>query len=93
MAQVPHHVYGPVSIGYGDAIRVDLSARCNVIALPTYEYENYKRGRTFTYYGGYATATPVIIRPPIGMYYVVIDNGGSSYRLRASVSVIRRRGY
>lgn len=86
-----HTVYGPEYVGYNDYLRVSLDTACNVFAVDAYNYARYKRGENFKYYGGYAKESPVILRPPSGSYYVVIDNGGASYRLRASVQVISER--
>jgi hypothetical protein len=90
-AQVPHTAYGPVYVGKYQVIKVSLDARCNVFAIDRYSYENYKKGLNYKYYGGYAKKTPVILKPPSGTYYVVIDNGGESYKLKAAVQVISLR--
>jgi hypothetical protein len=88
LAAIPHEAFGPNYIGYGDVIRVDLDTACNVFAVSTWDYQQYRRGRNFNYYGGHATQSPFYIKPPPGTYYVVIDNGGDGYSLRAAVHVI-----
>lgn len=89
--QTPHTVYGPVNVGYNQVIKVSLDARCNVFAIDSYNYDRYKKGLSFNYIGGYAKKSPIILKPHVGHYYVVIDNGGDSYQLRASVQVISLR--
>jgi hypothetical protein len=90
-AQTPHTLYGPVSVGMNQVIKVSLDTRCNVLVLDNYNYDRYKNGLSYKYFGGYATKSPVILKPPTGRYYVVIDNGGDSYKLRAAVQVISLR--
>ncbi|MEN9796426.1 MAG: hypothetical protein RL653_122 [Pseudomonadota bacterium] len=88
----PHAVYGPMFVGQNDTIRVDLDTAMNVFAVNLFNYELYKQGRSFNYYGGQARKSPVFLNPPMGSYYVVIDNGGDSLGYaRAGVQVLRRR--
>lgn len=87
----PHHAYGPKYVGYGDTIRVDLDTACNVMAMDNYNYQRYQRGENFDYFGGYVKKSPFFLKPPSGSYYVIIDNGGDGYQLRASVRVMRSR--
>ena len=90
-AAPPHHKYGPEYIGHGNSIRVDLDTVCNVFAVDSYNYEKYKNGASFNYFGGRATKSPFFIHPPSGTYYIVLDNGGDGYNLRAGVHVIQGR--
>lgn len=90
-AQIPHTLYGPVYVGQNQVIKVTLDTRCNVFAVDSYNYGRYKKGLSYQYFGGYAKQSPIYLRPPIGNYYVVIDNGGDSYSLRAAVQVINLR--
>ena len=90
-APPPHAAYGPEFVGYKDNIRVDVDTACNVFAISTYDYDDYKQGRSFNYYGGEATYSPFYINPPSGSYYIIIDTGGGSIEgIRASVQIIHR---
>lgn len=85
----PHAAYGPEWVGYNDVIRIDIDTVCNVFAVTAGEYANYQEGRSFFYYGGEATSTPVYLTPPPGSYIIVIDNGGAGINnIRASVRII-----
>ena len=89
----PHTTYGPEYLGYQDKIRVDIDKAMNVMVMDYFNYQNYLSGQAFRYYGGHYDRTPVFITPPNGgSYYVVIDNGGDSYRVQVGVHVIKH-GY
>ena len=88
IAAPPHAVYGPLEVRRGDVIRVDLATGCNVYALDTFNYEQYKKGRKFQYSGGLATGSPFILKPPRGSYLVIIETGGEGAPPAAAVRVI-----
>ena len=91
IAAPPHAVFGPLDIRRGDAIQVDLVEACNVYALDSFNYEQYKKGRKFQYSGGLAKVLPFIVKPPRGTYFVVVDSGGGTPAPTASVRVVRAR--
>jgi len=91
VAAPPHAVYGPLELRRGDTIQVDLDTACNVYALDTFNYEQYKKGRKFQYSGGLAKASPFIIKPPRGSYLVVVDSGGAGAPPAVSVHVVHAR--
>lgn len=58
---------------------------CNVLLMDTNNYNNYKMGRKFNYYGGHYKQSPVLIPiPHSAIWHVVIDGG----KVRATVEVI-----
>ena len=70
---------------------VTLDAQCNVLLLEDSAWLAYKNGGAFTYYGGWATQSPVRLTPPHhGHWHVVIDLGGRAGRVGASVRIIGR---
>lgn len=80
-------------LSFRDSVQVQLDSQANVILLDDLNFENYKNSRQYTYYGGLATRTPVYLKPPFpGHWHLVIDLGGGSGSVNASVSVIRK-GY
>jgi hypothetical protein len=87
MAEELHY---DVTTARGDFIRVRLSgSAANVLVMEDGEYENYRNGRTYNYYGGYYTRTPVIIRPGVyGKLNVVINLGGLPGSVSAVVHVV-----
>lgn len=73
-----------------DVVEVTLDKQANVRLLDTLNYHAYKRGIQHKYYGGLAKTSPIILNPPhAGHWHVVIDLGGFSGTVKASV-VIRK---
>jgi len=80
-----------VQLGSSDVVEVTLDKQANVRLLDDTNFSNYQRGQKYTYYGGLATKSPAHLRPPqSGHWHVVIDLGGYSGTVNASVNV--RRG-
>jgi hypothetical protein len=77
----------------GDMVEVSLTGNAaNVLLLDTANFESYKAGRQYTYYGGYARTSPFRLAPPHpGRWHLVIDLGGASGNVRASGSIISRQ--
>jgi hypothetical protein len=72
--------------GPGDVIQVRLDKQANVRLMDSNNFQKYSNGQQHTYHGGYAKTSPVNLRPPRqGHWYVVIDLGGSSGQVHASV--------
>lgn len=77
----------------GDAIEVTLLGHAaNVLVMDDGNFVNYQSGRQFLYYGGYYTQSPVVIVPPsAGHWNVVVDLGGGSGYVNASIRVLPGR--
>ena len=59
---------------------------CNVMLLDESNFQRYRNGTKFTYFGGKATRSPVILTVPESkVWHGVVDFGG--YRGSSSVSV------
>ena len=68
---------------------VNLDRQANVMLLTDTDYSAYRGGRSFYYYGGWATRSPVRLSPPHqGNWHLVIDLGGYAGTIRAGVRVI-----
>ena len=81
-------VHSEVSVQSDEAVIVELDHAANVKVMDTANFQGYRRGEAHRYYGGAATRSPVAIRPPHGgRWFVTIDLGGRSGRIRASVRV------
>ena len=75
--------------GQDHLVVVDLDAQANVCLLSDSDFDAYRHGRSFHYYGGLARETPVRMRPPHhGRWHVVVDLGGRCGRVRAGVRVM-----
>jgi len=69
----------------GDVAEVTLDRAANVLQTDPANYDDYNHGRSFQYYGGYATTSPVRLAiPKEGHWHVVVDLGGDAGQVRAS---------
>lgn len=74
----------------GNIVEITLRGNAaNVLLLDSSNYNNYKSGRRYKYYGGYVTKSPYkIIVPYSGRWYVVINLGGYKGQVHSSVRVL-----
>jgi hypothetical protein len=78
-----------VDLGPGQGLLVDLDRQANVQVMDSMNFQRYRRGQAYRYFGGRALRSPVPIKPPhAGRWHVAIDLGGASGRLRADVRVV-----
>ena len=76
--------------GRDDVVLVTLDTQANVMLLDDGNFSAYRNGRSFHYFGGWATNSPVRLTPPhSGHWHVVVDLGGNSGTIRASIRVVR----
>lgn len=81
-----HHEF---NAGSGDRIRVVLDKQANVRLLDSSNFARYRSGQSHHYHGGLVTESPYILSPPhYGTWHVVIDLGGYSGTVRASVQLL-----
>lgn len=73
-----------------DIVEVILDKQANVRLLDDLNFSFYQRGKQHSYYGGLAKRSPVRIPcPNAGHWHLVIDLGGYSGTVTASVKVIK----
>ena len=78
-----------LDVGPDDVIEVTLDHAANVQLLDSTNYQDYRAGRSFHYYGGYVKTSPFRLRPPHqGQWHLVIDLGGYAGAVRASARVL-----
>lgn len=78
--------------GTDHLVLVTLDAQANVMLLDAANFPAYRDGRSFTYYGGWASRSPVRLQPPhYDHWHVVVDLGGAPGRVGASVRIVRRQ--
>ena len=76
--------------GSDEIVLVTLDSQANVMLLDDINFSAYQDGRTFNYYGGWATQSPVRLVPPHpGRWHVIVDLGGASGTVRAGIRIIR----
>jgi hypothetical protein len=89
MIDAMNYLHYEIDADAGDRVEVTLDRAANVQLLDPLSYANYQNGQGFSYYGGYATTSPVHLDVPYaGHWHVVIDLGGGPGSVRASVRVI-----
>lgn len=76
--------------GPENVVVVTLDHQANVMLLDDMAFSAYQSGGRFTYYGGWATKSPVQLRAPSsGHWHVVVDLGGRSGQVRAGIRIVR----
>jgi len=84
------YLHNELDLSAGDVVQVTLDGQANVMLMDPANFEAYRNRRSFRYFGGHATKTPVRLSPPHGgKWHLVVDLGGSAGRVRAGVSVLR----
>jgi hypothetical protein len=75
--------------GSENVVVVTLDRQANVMLLDDLAFSAYRSGRRFAYHGGWATQSPVQLRPPShGHWHVVVDLGGRGGQVRAGIRVV-----
>lgn len=83
-------VYNLGNLEKGNIVEVILKGNAaNVLLLNSSNYNNYKNGRRYKYYGGYVKSSPYrIVVPSNGRWFVVINLGGYGGQVRSAVRVL-----
>ena len=90
MAASKEYLHQEFDLAPGETVEVNLAGNAaNVMLLDPANFEAYREGRPFRYYGGYAPTSPFRIVPPgPGRWHLVVDLGGGPGSVQASASVI-----
>lgn len=74
----------------GNVVEVSLKGNAaNVLLLDSSNYNNYKNGRRYRYYGGFVKKSPFKVTVPhSGKWFVVVNLGGLSGQVRSSVRIL-----
>lgn len=84
-----NHLNNEFDADEGDVAEVALDRAANVLLMDSSNYGNYKQGRTYRYYGGYATKSPVRLAVPRrGHWHVVVDLAGGPGQVKASARLL-----
>lgn len=79
-----------VQIQSGEAVQVSLDKQANVRIMDSLNFNNYKQGRRHSFLGGLVKKSPIYLQPPYpGQWHLVVDLGGYSGTVRASVETIK----
>ena len=83
------HLHQEYNLNSNDCVQVTLDKQANVRIMDTNNYNKFKRGGRHSYIGGLAKTSPIRLSVPhAGHWHVVVDLGGYSGSVRASVSII-----
>lgn len=83
-----HVKYDLGQLRKGATVVVTLGSQANVLLMDSSNYRSYAAGRRHRYFGGLAKRSPARIAVPSnGHWYVAIDLGGGSGKIRSSVGV------
>lgn len=58
------YLYYEVNVDSNDVIEVELSGQANVRLMDSSNYNSFRANRAHRCYGGLATASPIVLRPP-----------------------------
>lgn len=84
------HLHQEIEAGPSDIVEVALDNAANVMLVDNPNYEQYKRGAAFRYYGGSYKESPAQIVPPhAGRWHLVVDLGGRGGRVQAGIRVLK----
>jgi hypothetical protein len=85
-----NYLHSEFDLEAGDAVVVDLDNQANVLLMDSTNFQEYKRGRSYHYYGGLAEKTPVrLAAPRSGRWHLVVDLGGYAGKVKAGVRVLK----
>ncbi len=84
-----NYLHKQLELQAGDVVEVTLDHPANVQLLDPANFEAYREGKPYRYYGGYATQSPYSIAAPFpGTWHLVVDLGGGIGSVRASLQVL-----
>jgi hypothetical protein len=82
-------LHSELTLQSNDVVEVTLDHPANVQLLDTANFDRYRNGQTYRYYGGYATQSPFrVTAPSAGRWHLVVDLGGAAGTVRASLQVV-----
>jgi hypothetical protein len=84
-----HVKYDLGQVKRGSTVVVTLDKQANVLLMDSTNYASYARGRRCNYFGGLMKKSPASIPVPRdGHWFVAVDLGGASGRIRSGVNVL-----
>jgi hypothetical protein len=73
----------------GQVVEVSLNVAANVHLLDSANFNQYRSGGSFQYFGGHITQSPATITVPAsGHWHLAIDLGGASGNVRSEVRIL-----
>jgi len=85
-----NYLHNDINVGINDIIQVELDKSANVRLMDSINYQNYRNGQQYKYYGGLAKKSPINLKAPYqGHWHLVIDLEGFTGTVRASIKIIK----
>jgi hypothetical protein len=82
-----HHDLGQLTAG--QTVEITLSIAANVLLLDNTNFDAYRTGRRYTYFGGWITRSPYRIGiPNSGHWHIAVDLGGAAGSIRTAARVL-----
>ncbi|TNL47918.1 DUF1883 domain-containing protein [Acinetobacter bereziniae] len=76
-------------LNQGDIVQLDCDTQCNFMLMDNSNFQKYRSGRSFEYFGGHYTHFPAqIVVPRTETWNVVIDLGGGRANIRYNLSYL-----
>jgi hypothetical protein len=83
------HLHADFILDNNQVVEVMSDTQANVMLLGDMDYQHYRAGHQYRYYGGFFTHFPARLSPPHhGHWHVVLDLGGGSATVRHSIRVV-----
>ena len=84
------YLHYSLDLGPHDVVQVELESSAYIRLVDNENYEAYRTGGNYRYYGGLAEKTPANIKPPYnGHWHLCVDLGGKAGTLDATVHIIQ----
>ncbi|OWK40241.1 DUF1883 domain-containing protein [Fimbriiglobus ruber] len=84
-----NYLHKDLHLSEGEVVEVVLDHPANVQLLDAPNFEQYKQGKPFRYFGGYSKESPVrLTAPSAGQWHIVIDLGGGAGSVRATLRTL-----
>jgi hypothetical protein len=86
-----NYLHSEFELDAGDVVVVDLDGQANVLLMDLSNFDAYRNGRSYRYYGRLAEKTPVrLMAPRGGHWHLVVDLGGYAGTVKAGVRLEKR---
>ena len=88
--QISDFIHAREYLSDGDVVVVECSHQCNVLVMDDMNFQNYRRGERYRYFGGFFNRLPARISVPgSGYWNTVIDLGGGRASIRYNMGYLK----
>ena len=84
-----NYLHKELEVGPQEVVEVALDGQANVMLMDSPNFDRYRKGEPYRYYGGLAKHSPArLLAPHRGRWNVVVDLGGYAGHVRAGIRVL-----